>query len=402
MIVGWGRNEENRLISIIITISSFTNSRPVKGWIFQVTVCMGHNDLRVHRAILLENIYRKMSAEGIDSLLVTDLAAIRWLTGFSGSNARLLLSGGSAVLFTDFRYQEQVRQETSGIATVILKESFASELSSGAWTLGDCMALQADHVSWHDMQQLSLSLDGRRFHGVTAFFDEFTEFKHLAELEKMRHAVAISEMVLDQVIPMISPNITEIDLAAEISYRHRKLGAEKDSFEPIVAGGVRSAMPHAKPTAAKFEPGTLIVLDIGCVVDGYASDQTRTVALGSIPEEARKVYRTVQRAQLLGIESARAGIAARELDAQVRAFIAAEGYGEAFGHGLGHGVGIMVHESPRIGTTASRTLYEGMVFTIEPGIYLEGRFGVRIEDMVVLGPDGAEPLQRFTKELIEL
>ncbi|NTW51210.1 MAG: aminopeptidase P family protein [Chlorobiaceae bacterium] len=363
---------------------------------------MGHNDLRAHRALLLENIYRKMSAERIDSLLVTDLTAIRWLTGFSGSSARLLLSGGSAVLFTDFRYEEQVRQETLGIGTVILKGSLAAELSSGTWNLGDCMALQADHISWHDMQQLSASLEGRQFHGVNAFFDEFTEFKHLAELEKMRHAVEISEKVLDQVIPMISPGITEIDLAAEISYLHRKLGAEKDSFDPIVAGGVRSAMPHARPTASRFEPGSLIVLDIGCIVEGYASDQTRTVALGRIPEEARKVYHTVQRAQQLGIDAARAGIAARDLDAEVRAFIAAEGYGEAFGHGLGHGVGMMVHESPRIGTTASRTLYEGMVFTIEPGIYLPGRFGVRIEDMVVLGPDGALPIQRFTKELIEL
>jgi Xaa-Pro aminopeptidase/Xaa-Pro dipeptidase len=363
---------------------------------------MGHNDLRSHQASLRENIYRKMSAEGINSMLVTDLAAIRWLTGFSGSNARLLLTAGAAVLFTDFRYQEQVRQETSGIGTVILKGSFVSELISGAWNLGDCMALQADHVSWHDMQQLSAGLEGRKFHGVTAFFDEFTEFKHLAELEKMRHAVTISERVLDEVIPMISPDISEIDLAAEISYRHRKLGAEKDAFDPIVAGGIRSAMPHARPTASKFEPGTLIVIDIGCIVDGYASDQTRTVALGRISEEERRVYRTVQRAQQLGIESARAGITARDLDAGVRAFIAAEGYGEAFGHGLGHGVGIMVHESPRIGTTATRTLYEGMVFTIEPGIYLEGRFGVRIEDTVVLGPDGAEPLQKFTKELIEL
>ncbi|NTU57642.1 MAG: aminopeptidase P family protein [Chlorobiaceae bacterium] len=363
---------------------------------------MEHNDLRAHRATLLDNICRKMSAEAIDSLLVTDLAAIRWLTGFSGSSAKLLIAGGSAVLFTDFRYQEQVLKETSGIGTVILKESFASELTSGSWSLGDCMAIQADHVSWHDMQQLSASLEGRRFHGVTAFFDEFTEFKHLAELEKMRHAVLISETVLEQVIPMISPDITEIDLAAEISYRHRKLGAEKDSFDPIVAGGIRSAMPHARPTVSKFEPGTLIVIDIGCVVEGYASDQTRTVALGRLPDEARKVYHTVLRAQQIGIEAARAGVAARDLDAEVRGFIAREGYGEAFGHGLGHGVGIMVHESPRIGTTASKTLYEGMVFTIEPGIYLPGRFGVRIEDMVLLGPDGAEPLQRYTKELIEL
>jgi Xaa-Pro aminopeptidase len=208
--------------------------------------------------------------------------------------------------------------------------------------------------------------------------------------------------VLQEVIGMISPDVTEIEIASEISYRHRKLGAEKDSFDPIVACGIRSAMPHAKPTTAKFEPGSLIVIDMGCVIDGYASDQTRTVALGKVPEETRRIYRIVQRAQQLGIDSARDGIGARDLDAEVRAFIAAEGFGESFGHGLGHGVGVEVHEAPRVGTAGTETLREGMVFTIEPGIYLEGRFGVRIEDMVLLGPEGAEPLQGFTKDLIEL
>jgi Xaa-Pro aminopeptidase/Xaa-Pro dipeptidase len=343
-----------------------------------------------------------MAAGGIDSLFVTDLATIRWLTGFSGSSARLLLAGGSAVLFTDFRYQEQVRSETSGIETVILKERVGVILSSGSWPLGACMAMQADHITWDEMQQLSVALGNREFLAVSSFFDEFRELKHLAEIEKMRHAVEISETVLEEVIAMISPDVTEIDIASEISYRHRNLGAEKDSFDPIVAGGIRSAMPHARPTASKLEPGTLIVIDMGCVVEGYASDQTRTVALGNIPEEARRVYRTVQQAQQLGLDAARAGMTARELDAEVRSFIALEGYGEAFGHGLGHGVGIEVHEAPRVGTASIGTLHEGMVFTIEPGIYLAGRFGVRIEDMVLLGPGGAEPFQQFTKELIEL
>lgn len=343
-----------------------------------------------------------MSLDGLDSMLVTDLAAIRWLTGFSGSNATLLFAGGSSVLFTDFRYQEQVRQETSGIATVILKEALGAELLSGAWTLGERMALQADHVTWHEMQQLSGKLGNRGFIPVSAFFDEFREIKHIDELERMRRAVALSEIVFEEVIGMIGPDVTEIDLAAEISYRHRRLGAEKDSFDPIVAGGVRGAMPHARPTTARLQPGTLIVIDMGCIVDGYASDQTRTIAFGRVSEEQRTVYRIVQQAQQLGIDAARTGMAARDLDAEVRNFISSAGYGEAFGHGLGHGVGVEVHEAPRVGTASTGTLREGTVFTIEPGIYLPGRFGVRIEDMVALGPDGAEPLQQFTKELIEL
>lgn len=358
--------------------------------------------LHTFRNSLRDKIFRKMAADGLNSLLVTDLAAIRWLTGFSGSNAKLLLSGGSAVLFTDFRYQEQVRQETSGIATVILRDSLPVTLASGQYTLGDRMALQADQITWQEMRQLSEKLANRDFVAVSAFFDEFREIKHIEELERMRRAVALSEIVLEEVIGMIGPEVTEIDLAAEISYRHRRLGAEKDSFDPIVAGGIRGAMPHAKPTSSKFEPGTLIVIDMGCIVDGYASDQTRTVAFGRLSDEQRKVYRIVQQAQQLGIDAARAGMAARDLDAEVRSFIAAQGYGEAFGHGLGHGVGVEVHEAPRVGTASTGILREGTLFTVEPGIYLPGRFGVRIEDMVTLGPDGAEPLQQFTKELIEL
>ena len=364
---------------------------------------MSHDILHTYRSTLRTKIFRKMAAAGLDSLLVTDLATIRWLTGFSGSSARLLFAGdATSVLFTDFRYQEQIRHETSGIATVILKEPLPVELASGAFRLGDKMALQADHVTWHEQQQLSEKLGHLEFAPVSAFFDEFREINHIEELDRMRRAVALSETVLEEVIGMIGPGVTEIDIAAEITYRHRKLGAEKDSFDPIVAGGPRGAMPHAKPTAAPFQPGSLIVIDMGCIVDGYASDQTRTVALGRISDEQRNVYRIVQEAQQLGIDAAKAGMAARDLDAEVRNFIAAAGYGEAFGHGLGHGVGVEVHEAPRVGTASTGILREGTLFTIEPGIYLPGRFGVRIEDMVALGPEGAEPLQRFTKELIEL
>jgi Xaa-Pro aminopeptidase/Xaa-Pro dipeptidase len=360
------------------------------------------HQLQAHRAEVLARIHDKLASGSIDSMLVTDLPAIRWMTGFSGSNARLLLAEGKAVLFTDFRYREQVQRETSGIATVVTRESLARELAAGPLPLGGRMALQADHVTWHEMQQLSEGLGGRQFLPVTAFFDEFREIKHLAELEQMRRAVQCSEQVLGEVIPMISPEVSEIDIAAEISYRHRRYGAEKDSFDPIVAGGPRSAMPHARPTTARFEPGSLIVIDMGCVIDGYASDQTRTVALGKVPDEAKRIFSVVRRAQQLGIDAAKAGMAASGLDAVVRNFIASEGYGEAFGHGLGHGVGVEVHEAPRVGASGRETLREGMVFTIEPGIYLEGRYGVRIEDMVVLGPAGAEPLQGFTRELIEL
>ncbi|MEI8032087.1 MAG: aminopeptidase P family protein [Chlorobiaceae bacterium] len=348
-------------------------------------------------------VLEKMMSRALDACIVTDLSVIRWMTGFSGSSARLLVTREQSWLFTDFRYREQAEREVSAAETVISPEGFSVELASGRYPLGQSVALQSDNVTWHEATRLVELLHGRQIVvPVESFFDEFRMLKHDVELSRMQRAAGISEEVLEHLLPLISPSATELDIAAEISYQHRKLGAEKDSFEPIVAGGARSAMPHARPSSARFEPSGLIVIDIGCVFEGYASDMTRTVALGRVPDEAREVYTIVREAQELGIASARTGMASKELDAVVRDYIAGHGYGEAFGHGLGHGVGLEVHEEPRISPKGEHLLQEGMVFTIEPGIYLPGRFGVRIEDTVVMGPDGATPLQRFSKELIEL
>ncbi|NTU97546.1 MAG: M24 family metallopeptidase [Chlorobiaceae bacterium] len=345
----------------------------------------------------------KMMSMSLDALVVTDLPVIRWLTGFSGSSARLLVTRRKSWLFTDFRYMEQAAGEVDAAEVVITARGFMAEIDSGLYPLGETVALQADSVTWHEAARLVALLDGKqRVIPVDTFFEEFRMLKNRIELQKMRRAAEISEKVLEEVLPLISPSVTELDIAAEISYLHRKFGAEKDSFDPIVAGGLRSSMPHAKPTREKIVAGSFVILDFGCIVDGYASDQTRTIALGRVPDEARQVYRIVQEAQSLGIRSVRCGMSGSELDAVVRGFIADRGFGAGFGHGLGHGVGLDVHEAPRISQTGTHLLRENMVFTIEPGVYLPGRFGVRIEDTVLLGPEGAVPFQRFSKELLEL
>ncbi|EAT59697.1 M24 family metallopeptidase [Chlorobium ferrooxidans] len=357
----------------------------------------------VYREAALKMVLGKMMAQALDACIVTDLSVIRWLTGFSGSSARMIVTREKSWLFTDFRYKEQAAREVIVAETVISAEGFDAELGSGRYALGESVALQSDNITWHEATRLIERLHGRqRVIPVHAFFDEFRMVKHETELMKMRRAAEISEAVLEAVLPLITPVATEIDIAAEISYQHKKLGAEKDSFDPIVAGGPRSAMPHAKPSSNPFKPGELIVIDMGCVYEGYASDQTRTLSLGRASEEARTVYRIVREAQELGIASATCGMTGKELDAIVRGYIAGHGYSDEFGHGLGHGVGFEVHEEPRISPKGELVLRENMVFTIEPGIYLPGRFGVRIEDTVVLGAHGAEPLQRFSKELIEL
>lgn len=364
---------------------------------------MDHRVSDPHRRSALHSVFGKMKREHLDTLIVSDLSVIRWLTGFTGSSAKLLLGRQRCLLFTDFRYRDQVAAEVSIAETVVSSEEFAEELISGSYPLGGTVGLQADNLSWDEARTLSARLEPvATTVPVTAFFDDLRAVKNAVELMHLQRAAAISEEVFGMVLSMIDPDVSELEIAAEISYQHRMLGAEKDSFDPIVASGSRTAMPHARPTPAKFLPGELIVIDMGCVYEGYASDQTRTVALGKVSQEARMVYGIVEEAQKLGVRSARCGMSAAELDGVVREYIARHGYGEAFGHSLGHGVGLDVHEEPRISSRSNWRLAENMVFTIEPGIYLPGSFGVRIEDTVVLGRDGAVPLQDFTKELIEL
>ncbi|ABB24457.1 M24 family metallopeptidase [Pelodictyon luteolum] len=364
---------------------------------------MGMSGIEDFREAALAAVRSAMEERRLGGFIITDLSTIRWLTGFSGSSARLLVTPSVCRLFTDFRYREQAEREVAVAETVVVQEGVAAELASGRHPLKGTVALQSDTVLWQDAKRFMEALANRcSLEPLAGFFNEFRMVKNPVELNLMQNAADISGKVLDAVVPMISERVSECDIATEISCLHRKFGGEKDSFDPIVAGGARSAMPHARPTGEQFREGALVVIDMGCMAGGYASDQTRTVALGRVPDEARRVYDIVREAQQLGIRSARCGMKARELDAVVRSFIAGHGYGEAFGHGLGHGIGLEVHEEPRISLKGEAVLQEGMVFTIEPGIYLEGRFGVRIEDTVVMEAGGARPLQRFTKELIEL
>ena len=350
----------------------------------------------------IEPLLKKMSQIGVDTFIVSDLHVIRWLTGFSGSSARMLLSPHRNLLFTDFRYAEQVKQEVDGIESIIIQNGYTDSFIEGGYLQGKRIVIQEEQVTVHEARQLGEKLEGVEIVPVHGFFYEFRAIKNGKEIDCMKQAAAISEQVLEQILPLISPDVTEADIAAEISYRHKRLGAEKDSFDPVVASGPRSALPHARPGTDRFKPGAPIVIDMGCVYKGYASDQTRTVALGKVPDEARKIHDITREAQQLGIDSALPDTSGRELDALVRGYIEKHGYGEYFGHGLGHGVGVEVHEKPRLGKKSDDVLSVHSVFTIEPGIYLPGKYGVRIEDTVVMEEGGVVPFQRFTKELIEL
>jgi len=350
----------------------------------------------------IDPLLEKMSGKGIDAFIVSDLHVIRWMTGFSGSSARVLLTPQRSLLFTDFRYAEQVKHEVQGMESVIIQSGFGDAFVEHGSLKGKNVAIQEEQVTIHEARQLGEKLKEVTVVPLYGFFDEYRAIKNEREVACLKQAAAISEQVLDQIVPLISPDVTESEIAAEISYRHKRLGAEKDSFAPIVASGPRSALPHARPGNERFRSGTLIVIDMGCIFKGYASDQTRTIALGKVPEEARTIYQITKEAQQLGIDSAKPGMGGRELDALVRSYIEKSGYGDFFGHGLGHGVGVEVHEKPRLGKSSDDLLLRHAVFTIEPGIYLPGRYGVRIEDTVVMEEHGVVPFQHFTKELIEL
>ena len=344
-----------------------------------------------------------MQHQGWESCFLSELTLIRWLSGFSGSSARILLTPQGGRLYTDFRYRDQAASEVHGMETIITNDGFIDALRSDPAHIGATMAVQAAHLTWQEATRLQAILP---LHSRMVAADETTEgirmVKTGLEITRMRRAVAISEAVLAEILPLINDRVTERDIAAEISYRHLRHGADGDSFAPIVASGVRSAMPHARPTDARFRTGEPIVIDFGCTIDGYASDQTRTVVLGRAPEPFRTIYAIVRQAQESAIAAARSGMPASDLDAIARQQIAQQGYATYFGHGLGHGIGLDVHELPRISSRSSHKLQPGMLFTIEPGIYLPDRYGVRIEDTVLLTSEGATPLQQWTKELLEL
>jgi Xaa-Pro aminopeptidase len=223
-----------------------------------------------------------------------------------------------------------------------------------------------------------------------------------SEISTLKKAVDITDKTFRKILKKIKPGITEKALSAEISYIQKKLCAEKDAFDPIVASGKRGAYPHGKPTDRKFQIGDLITLDFGCIVDGMNSDMTRTVAIGNLSPEKKKIYNIVKEAQQRALDKVKAGITAKKLDSYARGYIKEKGYGKNFGHGLGHGLGYDVHEGPRIFQKSDYKLEENNAITIEPGIYVEGLGGVRIEDDVIVKGYGCEILNKSTKELIVL
>jgi len=349
----------------------------------------------------LSQVRTRLEALEADGVLLSALHDIRWACGFTGSNGLLLVTANAAQFVTDGRYTEQAREEVEGAEILISSEGLMQRLSEGGWVdaLGD-VVVQADDVSvaaYRQLREQCPSVDWRPESGVLT---TLVGRKEASEVERIRKAQALTEQVYDDVLNELRPGRTEREIAAEITYQHLRRGAEKMAFDPIVASGPNGARPHAHPTSRTLRSRDVVVLDMGAVLDGYASDMTRTVAIGEPSSAAREGYRVVLEAQRRALSEARAGMTSRDLDAVARSYIEEAGLGEYFAHGLGHGIGLQVHEWPRVSHSSEDELPAGACVTIEPGVYVpEENYGVRIEDIIVLQKDGARNLTETDKEL---
>jgi Xaa-Pro aminopeptidase len=351
----------------------------------------------------LAKLRQRLAEERLEALLVTSLPNVHYLTGFSGSAGVLLVTSGDSILFTDPRYDlqahEQVRESrvviTSGNAlTVAARRSNRSR----ARRLG----IESGAVSFETHQRLRQLLPKKLLIPTAGWVETLRIEKDEGEIEQIRRAVEVASRAFSETLPLVRPGIREIEVAAEIEYRMRRYGAEKPSFETIVAFGERTALPHARAGARALQPGECVLMDLGAMLDGYASDMTRTVFLGNPSRKAARMYRAVWEAQKEAEETVRAGVECAAVDRAARRVLDRYGYGKYFTHSTGHGVGREIHELPRIAKKQRARLPERAVITVEPGVYLPGFGGIRIEDIVVVRKTGAEILTQTPKDLTVL
>ncbi|MGI6152406.1 MAG: aminopeptidase P family protein [Christensenellaceae bacterium] len=347
----------------------------------------------------MKNFANKVRELGLaQAYLITSEVNVSYVSGFMGDSSQLLITENEAYLFTDSRYTLEARAETEGVEVVTTgakerNESIAKALSEERVKT---LAIEKENVTIAGFAEYDEAFRMEEYVDISGALTDIRAVKQPFELERILKAAKACEVVLDGLLPIIKPGMTELELRAELLYLIHKQGMDS-AFAPIVASGENSALPHARPSGRKLQKGDLLTLDFGCKYEGYCSDITRTFGIGNIDGRKKTIYDIVKAAQQKACDCAKTGAEARLVDACARDFIRKSGYGSNFGHGLGHGVGREVHEKPVLNPHSDAVLAENMVFTIEPGIYVEGLGGVRIEDMLVAGHGNA---YSFTKELI--
>ena len=351
----------------------------------------------------IETLRKSLSKSNLDAALITSGVNIRYYSGFTSSDGIFLVTHKGAYLVTDFRYTIQAKAQTMGLSEVI-EASFTEQLNrirafltadgckraafeEGAMTVGDFGGYQAMPVEWVPF-------------GETISLPRL--YKSQEEIDSLQQAQKLADQSFLEWLGRIGAGMSEKTVAAELNYVCEKNGSEGISFNPIIAGGANGAMCHAVPGERKLQQGDLVVADFGCVVNGYHSDMTRTFAIGKIDSESKEIYEIVKTAQQMALDALTNGVSGLALDRIARDYITQKGYGPQFGHGLGHGFGLEIHEQPRASMSSTDILTEGMTITVEPGIYLEGKCGVRIEDCCVVTKTGHHNFVSVTKDLLSI
>jgi Xaa-Pro aminopeptidase len=358
---------------------------------------------RKSRIKRLRKLRTSIASKGLDALLLSQPENRRYLSGFTGSSGWLLISGQNAILATDFRYVEQAKGESPDFEIVQTKGELRDWLpdlvSDLRWHK---LGFEANFISYEGYHKLSEAMKTRQvnleFVPTTGIVEQLRSIKEPEELAFITKAVELVDATFEQAKAIIRPGITEKEAAWEVEKILRQKGSEGMPFEIIVASGPNSALPHARPTEKTICSGEPVLIDMGARINGYCSDFTRTLFLGKADKTFREIYNIVLKAQATAMEGIESGMNASQADRLARSVIEQAGYGDAFGHGLGHGVGLAVHELPMLGSSSSDSLADGMIFTIEPGIYLAGQGGVRIEDMVALENGRAKALTKASKD----
>jgi Xaa-Pro aminopeptidase len=362
---------------------------------------MGADDPNRQRA-RRQALRAHLAQADLAALLVTKPANVRYLTGFSGSYGALLLLHDRTLFFTDRRYEQHAAGHVEEAEIVLAPGDLIGAVATVLGPLDEGLGFEPDGLSWGDGQRLRVSLRGRPVVPAPPLVEELREVKDEAEIASMAEAARLGSETFDELLASLRPGMTEREVAIELEIGMRRRGAEALAFDSIVAFGEQAAEPHPRPGGRPLRPGDLVKLDFGARVDGYCSDMTRTVVLGRASERQREVYELVRRAEAAGLAALRAGVSGAAVDRACREVIGQAGLGDAFSHPTGHGIGLEIHEAPRVRVGANGRISPGTPVTVEPGVYLPGFGGVRIEDLAVVRSDGHDVLTTATKELLEL
>jgi Xaa-Pro aminopeptidase len=353
----------------------------------------------------LKRVRDALETEGADALLETHPPNIYYLSGFTGDAGILLVQPTSVTLFTDGRFTIQAKEEAPGVRTHIhrggsLVGSVGAYLRRKNRIRVAISPARLSLANWTILKKAAGK--GVRWVASDGIVDRLRAVKDAAEIDRIRDAARVGSEVMEETIHLVRPGVTELDLAAEIGYRMRRKGASGESFEAIVAAGPRSALPHARPTSRQIGRNELVVLDLGAILRRYCSDLTRTVYVGRAPGRVRRWYQAVLEAQAAARSAVRVGVTAGEVDAAARNLLQRKGLGRYFVHSTGHGIGLEIHEDPKLARGQKGLLEPGNVITLEPGVYIEGVGGIRIEDDILVTPRGAEVLTTAPREFLEI